>query len=712
MPDVEGRVSFVNLNVLDDAVGNANSHLGNPMDDVVMVDDNVADHFSVVPSTTAPVVGEPFTVTVRAQDSDGETDTHFAGEITLDVQSGNATFYGEKHVLTNGMGIFSVVAVDTSPFTVKASYDYGSEVVAVGISTPITATPLMLDAPDRLGARDYRGADGMGDQGGFVLLSFDLSEHHQILTGYRIYREIALSLGREKFIPWAKVDPVPGVDSVHVVVPALDNVPTRWGVAAEMGAATSGMMPSPKRVGTGDVVFATLDLAATERIFGTRSGIRAKVVSSGTSTSPMTITADKVRAVDNVPPAPVVSMQVLDTPFDDGGSITVSWEKSSDDRILSAYEVNGGTVPLLGVHRYVVYRQEEGGAFVRVGDAGSGAMTFIDRTVDDVVSYTYTVRAADLDNEMEGPVASGWSQALGDVSRNGSVHAYDASLILREVVGDITLPDPAWPGFTVDIADVSGNRGIAAFDAALVLRRVVGLIDRYPVQAGVPAMLAGMFPEVRTVRLSDVPMDGEGVFVIPVSLDEQNRVFSGYVEIAFDPALFEAEEVIPSESSAYVMVGAMEENRVRIAFATSEPSSGPGAVAEVRFRVLELDEDAMGMLTLEEVQLNEGMTAVRTVSGTYGMPTVYALLQNYPNPFNPETTIRYALPMDAWVSLTVYSAAGQRIRVLVEEKQGAGYHRAVWDGTDNTGCAVASGVYLCRMIAGDYRAVRKLVLVR
>ena len=105
---------------------------------------------------------------------------------------------------------------------------------------------------------------------------------------------------------------------------------------------------------------------------------------------------------------------------------------------------------------------------------------------------------------------------------------------------------------------------------------------------------------------------------------------------------------------------------------------------------------------LTGVEEKEGLT----------LPQRYALHQNYPNPFNPETVISYELPQASHVKISVYNLLGQRVAQLVDEEQGAGYHRIIWSGVDDEGRKLTSGVYLCRMEAGDFLQVRKLVLVR
>jgi hypothetical protein len=89
-----------------------------------------------------------------------------------------------------------------------------------------------------------------------------------------------------------------------------------------------------------------------------------------------------------------------------------------------------------------------------------------------------------------------------------------------------------------------------------------------------------------------------------------------------------------------------------------------------------------------------------------------ALEQNHPNPFNPTTTIHYTLPAREHARLTVFDADGRRVRSLVDEVQGAGRHEATWDGRNQNGTAVGSGVYFYRLTAGKFSASKKMVLLK
>ena len=81
------------------------------------------------------------------------------------------------------------------------------------------------------------------------------------------------------------------------------------------------------------------------------------------------------------------------------------------------------------------------------------------------------------------------------------------------------------------------------------------------------------------------------------------------------------------------------------------------------------------------------------------LPKVYELRQNYPNPMNPVTTIEYALPRLSNVTIEVYNVLGQKVALLVNEKQPTGYYSIKWDGINSTGASVANGMYVYRMIA-------------
>lgn len=93
-------------------------------------------------------------------------------------------------------------------------------------------------------------------------------------------------------------------------------------------------------------------------------------------------------------------------------------------------------------------------------------------------------------------------------------------------------------------------------------------------------------------------------------------------------------------------------------------------------------------------------------------PTDFGLRQNFPNPFNPTTIIQYALPKTSRVKIEVYNILGQKVRTLVDDTQEPGYKSINWDGKDDGGSEVSSGVYFCRIQAGDFVKNRKMTLLK
>ena len=96
----------------------------------------------------------------------------------------------------------------------------------------------------------------------------------------------------------------------------------------------------------------------------------------------------------------------------------------------------------------------------------------------------------------------------------------------------------------------------------------------------------------------------------------------------------------------------------------------------------------------------------------YNDPDNYSLSQNYPNPFNPSTTLKYALKEDRYVKLNIYNMLGQRVKTLVNVFQSAGYKQVIWNGTNENGVKVPSGLYIYRIEAGDFVDTKKMLLLK
>ncbi|MCK9210880.1 MAG: fibronectin type III domain-containing protein [Ignavibacteriaceae bacterium] len=104
------------------------------------------------------------------------------------------------------------------------------------------------------------------------------------------------------------------------------------------------------------------------------------------------------------------------------------------------------------------------------------------------------------------------------------------------------------------------------------------------------------------------------------------------------------------------------------------------------------------------------LTGVENMGGK--IPTEFSIDQNYPNPFNPTTIIRYGIPQNADVTLSIYNMLGQKIKTLVSEQKNAGTYSVQWNGDNEFGQKVSSGAYIYRINAGNFVKAMKLILMK
>jgi hypothetical protein len=116
---------------------------------------------------------------------------------------------------------------------------------------------------------------------------------------------------------------------------------------------------------------------------------------------------------------------------------------------------------------------------------------------------------------------------------------------------------------------------------------------------------------------------------------------------------------------------------------------------------------------VDDIVLREDLeVAVADEAAVVELPSTYELLQNYPNPFNPETRIAFRLPEPERARMEIFNMLGQKVRTLLDRRLAAGGHTVTWDGIDDRGARLSSGVYFYRLTAGGYSAMRKLVMLK
>ncbi len=300
----------------------------------------------------------------------------------------------------------------------------------------------------------------------------------------------------------------------------------------------------------------------------------------------------------------------------------------------------------------------------------------------------------------------------GDVDHNDLIQAFDASLILKYLVGLIQLSPTQRSN-----ANVSNDTTISALDAELVLEYVVGLIDTLPydttiIPLGTMLMQDGVF------------QPGEAVMV-PLYLEGGVHIHGFEMELAYDPSQLEFIEVIWGDSLGEVIktTNTVQTGQIKIAGAGKIPENESQIFAVLKFNVNPAFDGETIKIVLTKLRFNEEkqqrdvthalLSRVTDIKhNDSNIPATFHLAQNFPNPFNPSTKIRYGIPKDIHISLEVYDINGRKVATLLDTQQRAGWHIVEWRGVNDDGSKVSSGIYLVRMKAGSFTFVRKMILLK
>jgi hypothetical protein len=233
------------------------------------------------------------------------------------------------------------------------------------------------------------------------------------------------------------------------------------------------------------------------------------------------------------------------------------------------------------------------------------------------------------------------------------------------------------------------------------------------------------FAQLTLERAANSPRD-EGILKLQVSMAETKNLKGYGFVLNFDTAKYEfveAKEVkgnllsassdqqtlflSSSRTAGELSIGAMKVD--------GQAVTGEGKLVELTFKIT-------GTPLSEDFQISEGVLvgfegnidvlANIEIADLKPLPDSFGLGQNMPNPFNPSTNITYQLPEAGQVRLVIYNLLGQEIRVLANERLEAGYYTVTWDGTDQMGRQVASGIYLYRMQAGKFVDANRMMLLK
>ncbi|MCB2231693.1 T9SS type A sorting domain-containing protein [bacterium] len=280
---------------------------------------------------------------------------------------------------------------------------------------------------------------------------------------------------------------------------------------------------------------------------------------------------------------------------------------------------------------------------------------------------------------------NGVNYEVGDVIVFTNYFLYGNSVFTVNFADQIAASDVNADGYSLTVADLTYLIRVVVGDASPILHRL------NPHSQGV---------EIETRR--------EGNTIV-LSTDAVSTIGTAHLVFDIDHSL---EIGIPSTSQAATGMDLnwhRDGDKLRMILY----DLGRAHIASGRHDILRIPVSGQGTIAVADAALADFDGRAYASSGALKeLPSDFSLAQNYPNPFNPSTTIEYALPSPSRVRVEVFNAMGQAVTTLIDDVQPTGHHQVVWDGTNDDGQTVASGVYFYRLTAGEFTQSRKMLLLK
>ncbi|HNX02291.1 MAG TPA: FlgD immunoglobulin-like domain containing protein, partial [Candidatus Cloacimonas sp.] len=284
----------------------------------------------------------------------------------------------------------------------------------------------------------------------------------------------------------------------------------------------------------------------------------------------------------------------------------------------------------------------------------------------------------------------------GDVTSDGIINLQDIAFINEYAIGLDPIPEidvRPWEAYRITNADVDGNGIIDAFDSYLLCKYISVGDYLLPIQSGIPEevpvpVLTASYSDNLYLNFSNIDdLKSLTVSVAPNSINQVNHQ-GIYANQPFVQA-------INNENGSYGFAGYnIDQQSLSITLAANP-------------------EDFTLYYTVNGVPGTQFISISNSINDPDAPETVTSLLPNSPNPFNPETTLYFTLAKNNTpVSLNIYNLKGQLVRHLVSGVLASGKHSCVWNGLDDAGKEVSSGVYFSRLFTPDNQQTRKMLLAK
>lgn len=340
------------------------------------------------------------------------------------------------------------------------------------------------------------------------------------------------------------------------------------------------------------------------------------------------------------------------------------------------------------------------------------------------------------------------------------IGAFDASMILRHVVGLITLTP-----YQMVAADVTGNKAVSSLDASYILRYSVGLIDSFQVGTGwafIPNQfiineqnwhsaphhisykpLASHQPDQdfegiiygdvsgnwspansnfawtmkpycgkAQVQWGEANLNADENWEVPIEMASNCEILSARIQLSFDSRLWRCKGLLPKEDLSNCLIEQSEEHgKVVLGIASSQPIGFDESPFVLLFERIQPHAEDPIIIKLHEIRLNDDLVQVTIANNQLainsGQSSRFMLAQNYPNPFNAETAFRFVMPEGDRVRLTVFDAMGKEVAKILDENRPAGEHEIRWNAKH-----ISSGIYFYQLQSGRFEQKRKMLVIK
>ena len=372
---------------------------------------------------------------------------------------------------------------------------------------------------------------------------------------------------------------------------------------------------------------------------------------------------------------------------------------------------NTGNVSITGIPQNSYYLA--GNPYTKTIDWDDITKTNLSSTVsiwDDATSdwKTYNGSSGDLTGGLISAFQGFWVQAIGGTG-SFTIQAADIATSSGTFLGRISNEEyQASLIFTI-FSGAHVEKVFFTFDPEGRLEKDIADATKLLPLEPSPRLVAMTITDGLPLKINNLPIEYDETISIPLDILSLNidtignfNSYDNYVNLEFDDQNL-PEHITFSILDNYTGNEYNSQELLELELATDERGSFSASfdglvglypvIGEQRYNIL----FHYGMLDKKEDEL---------------FPEKFFLSQNYPNPFNPITNIKYEIPKKSKVEINVYDISGQRVKTLVDEIKAPGYWSTYWDGSNNFGQRVSSGMYLYTIVTKQYKKSRKLIFMK